>query len=117
MADSTIVEIAKAVIIGLPPTIVALAAWRQGIANGKKAEILDQKVIATADKADTIITKTAEIHTLADGNLSRVSAALDLANKKIEGLEKLVTTIIGDRRAGDQAPMVERRTTTDVINK
>lgn len=41
-------------------------------------------------KADVIIGKAVEIHTLTNSNLSKITSALDVANEKIAGMEKLI---------------------------
>lgn len=93
MTEATVVPIVVAIIISLPPTLVALAGLLQGRRNGASA--------------DRLMTKTAEIHTLADGNLTRVSTALDVANEKIVGLEKLMAQLIQARDATGEPVKVE----------
>jgi len=63
----------------------------------------------TGIKADTIIQKAVAIHSLADGNLSRMSTALDVANERIAGLEKLMAVIHDSNREKDavQARLLE----------
>lgn len=51
---------------------------------------LQETSTATNDKADKIYEQGVQIHTLADGNLSKVSADLATALSKIDGLEKVV---------------------------
>lgn len=77
---------------GLPATIAALAALRQSRKNADKAEVTDKK-------ADDLVKKTDEIHVLANSNLAKVTASLELANEKINGLEKLVTSLMDNRNA------------------
>ena len=68
-------------LIGVLVTMTAAtAAYLQSRINAKKSDIISQK-------AD-------EIHSLADGNLSRVSNQLILSNEKIHGLEKLVSQLV-----------------------
>jgi hypothetical protein len=89
MSDAAIHDI----VAGLPPTLMALAglfvAWR----NGTKAELAavaskERAAVASA-KADVIIEKADQIHSLTNDNLSRVSTALEVANTKIDGLHQL----------------------------
>jgi hypothetical protein len=75
--DATIVI--TATIAALPPTILALATWRQSRKN--------------TEKADTIISKAEEIHTLTNSNLAEVKAELATANGKIEGVEKVIAAL------------------------
>lgn len=77
-------------VASVPPTIAAVAALRQGRANGVKAQ-------SNSDKSDVIIHKAEEIHTLTNSNLTKVTADLALANKRIEDLEKLVARMVGMR--------------------
>lgn len=75
MSDQAIIAIVAAV----APTIMAFAALMQGRANGARAA-------ETNAKSDVIIEKT-------DGHLSKLTASLELANQKIEGLQKLVAAL------------------------
>jgi 5-bromo-4-chloroindolyl phosphate hydrolysis protein len=81
MTDATIVTIVSAIIGAIPATLVAYAAL-------KKAEVVEKK-------SDTIIEKAVEIHTLTNSQLSKVTAALEVANEKIQGLEKMLTKVEG----------------------
>lgn len=76
MTDVAITALAGAVLAAVPPTMVAWAALRQSKRN--------------AGKADVLIEKAVEIHTLTNSNLTAVKTALEVANAKIEGLQKLV---------------------------
>jgi hypothetical protein len=66
-------------IISLAPTGMAYLSWKSSRENSKKA--------------DVITVKTNEIHQLANSQLTTVTASLEAANKKIDGLEKLVVTL------------------------
>jgi hypothetical protein len=70
MTDATIVTIAAAI----PATLSALGALVVSVANGVRGKRIE--------------TKADEIHTLANGNLSRVEANLALANEQIAILVK-----------------------------
>jgi len=116
--DATIVALIiggiTAVVAGVPPTIVAWAVYRQTVANKNAAAETKQAVVEakqvivdtaksadassriaaeTSAKASTILEKTVEIHTLTNGNLSKVTTALETANEKIAGLEKLMAAL------------------------
>lgn len=83
-----------ALITVLPATIAAIVggmALLQSRRNAEVAASTDKKVEATAGKADTIITKATEIHTLTNSNLSKVQAQLEVANEKIEGFNRAQT--------------------------
>ena len=81
-----VTPITTAVITAVPPTVVALAGLIQGRRNEKKAA-------EAKEVTDTLVKKTDEIHTLTNNNLSKVSEALNVANTKIEGMEKLVAAL------------------------
>lgn len=74
MSDTVVL----AIIASLAPTLMALAAFVVSIHNSKKS--------------DVIIEKAAEIHTLTNSSLSKVQSALDVANERIIGLEKLIAS-------------------------
>ena len=57
---------------------------------------------ATDRKADAIIEKTAEIHTVTNSNLAKVTAALDVAKERIEGLQKLVGQMMDAKGVADR---------------
>ncbi len=75
MSDAVIL----ALIVAVPSTILACATLIVGVRNSRKT--------------DTVIEKAAEIHTLTNSNLSKVTTALEVANEKIEGLQRLVAQI------------------------
>lgn len=62
---------------------------------------LDATTLSTDAKANTIIEKAIEIHALTNSNLSKVTAALDVALARIEGLEKLVASLNEAKRIAD----------------
>jgi hypothetical protein len=63
-------------------TIISSFALRKGNENGKKADVANKK-------ADAIAEKTEDIHRLADGNLSRITEDLRVANENISNLKGL----------------------------
>lgn len=80
-----------ALVAGLPASIAAIfggMALLQSRRNAEVAAQTDAKVDATAGKADTIIEKATEIHTLTNSNLSKVQAQLEVSQKTIEGLNQ-----------------------------
>ncbi len=77
MSDAAMLAVVIAFIAVMPGTLIAVATLITSIKNGKKADDMRDKVI--------------EIHTQTNGNLSKLTSALELANTKIVGLEKLVT--------------------------
>ena len=76
MTETTWVTAVIAAIAAVPPTIVAWATLRQSKLN--------------AGKADVLVQKADEIHTLTNSNLTRVTAELALANDRIAKLEELI---------------------------
>jgi len=120
LTGDQIIDIVKfivpVVVAGIPPTIVALKALRQSQINTKESikntAIASQtavklqentvRTVETAAKADKIIEKTAEIHTLANSNLAKMEADLSIANVKIEGLERLMANMIESKSVADK---------------
>ena len=81
-------------LIGVVPA--AIAAW-VSVKNGVKAD-------ATGKKADAILVKSEQIHVATNGHLSKLTtelgtanAAIGIANARIEGLEKLVASMVTGR--------------------
>lgn len=72
MSDATL----TAIIVSIPPTLVAIGGLIQGIRNGQKSAV--------------IIHKAEEIHTLTNSNLTKVTADLALALRRIETLESYI---------------------------
>ena len=99
MSDPTIIAAAivtvLAALTGAAVTIInAAAAARDRKDSRYDRESTKATIEATSTKADTIIEKAVEIHTLANSNLAKVTAALEVANEKIVGLQKLITSMI-----------------------
>ncbi len=65
MTDSILI----AIIVALPPTLTALAAFKQGIKISKKTD---------------------EIHELTNSNLTSIKAELAIANQEIADLKKFI---------------------------
>lgn len=80
------------------PVITALIVGIPAILVGIGTLI---KTTRTEKKADTIIEKAVEIHTLTNSSLSKVQAALETANERIIGLEKLVASITAQKQQGE----------------
>jgi hypothetical protein len=88
-----LIGLGVAVIGGLPATLTALAALRQGRVNEAKTDSVKSDVADNTKKTEVLVAKTDAIHDLANGNLSRLASELKLANEKIVGMERLVTTL------------------------
>lgn len=65
-----------ALIASIAPTILAIAVLATSI--------------RTSRKADVIITKADEIHTLTNSNLTEVTSDLDSVNRRIQKLEQML---------------------------
>jgi|SRR6267142_1509504 len=94
-----------ALIVAIPPTIVALTGLVVSLRNSSKAD----KVI---QNTDTVVHKTEEIHDLTNSQLTSVTAKLQEANDHIVKLERLIPTSLLEaleskgsrrRRGGDRA--------------
>lgn len=73
----------------LPATIAATAALIVGLNNGAKTE--------------TVQAQVAEVHTLTNSNLSRVTRINAVLTEKVEELEKLIARLVEDKNAADRA--------------
>lgn len=85
-------SVAMSMITALPATIAAIVAGMallQSRRNAEVAAVTDHKVDKTDAKADVIIEKATEIHTLTNSNLAKVTAALEMANQKLEQFQSL----------------------------
>jgi hypothetical protein len=76
------------IIAVVPTTLAALGALLVSLRNGKKSDI--------------IIEKAAEIHTLTNSNLSKLTSQLEVANSKITGLERLVASLVEAKGIADR---------------
>lgn len=85
-------------IAAIPPSLVALASLRQSRENAKQAKEAAAASAETAklaiQKTDSLTEKVVEVHTLTNGNLSKVTSALEVANEKILGMQKQLTYVI-----------------------
>lgn len=97
MTDATVGQLIAAIpstVASITAAIVAFAALRKGNQNGVKAD-------AANTKQDTLIEKAVEIHTQTNGQMSKLTNALDVALAKIEGLEKLIASMVAAKSAAD----------------
>lgn len=99
MTDQTIITLVAAI----PTTIAAVGALLVSLRTAKNASESAKKADT---KADTIIEKAAEIHTLTNSAMAKVQAALAIATEKIAGLE----TLIANMKAAALEASTERRT-------
>lgn len=99
-----------ALITAVPATLAAIGALIVGLRNGRKVDVTQAKVEAVDQKA-------IEIHTLTNSNLSRVTAALDVANTKIDGLQKQVTLMVGARTVAEDAKTIADQVIRDALPK
>ena len=72
ITENVLLTISVAALTALPPTLMALATWRQG---------------------RTIIEKTIEIHTSTNSNLAALTKTLEVAQEKISGLENMIAEL------------------------
>lgn len=83
----SIATIAGVLVAGIPPTLVAWATLRQSKNNYQQSSTQAHDANLKADK---LIEKTTEIHTLTNSTLSAAMAALAESTAKNLGLERLV---------------------------
>ena len=106
-------------IIGFATTALGMAftffksnqAVIQSSAARNTAETAVAVSVANGHKSDEANHKLVEIHTLTNSNLSNVNKALEVANEKISGLEKMVAAMheakgVADRTAEGLAAKV-----------
>lgn len=89
-------DLASICIYMLPPTLAALGTLVKSFHNARE-------VAEVKGKTDTLITKTAEIHDLTDGNLSAVRADLAKAQTRIEYMQSVLDQLIS-RTLKEPAP-------------
>lgn len=82
-------------VTAIPTTLAALGALFVSLRNGAKTDKVQAKVEAVDAKA-------IEIHTLTNSNLSKVTSQLEVANSKIEGLQKLVSSLVTAKEVADR---------------
>lgn len=94
-----LVLVIGALAAGVVLVINALAKMKLDVLKGQ--EEINKTARSTEHKADQIIEKAAEIHTLTNSNLSKVTASLDVALEKIAGLEKMVVSLNEAKKVAD----------------
>lgn len=82
------------VLAAIVPTLAALGALMVSVINAIKSN-------ANGVKADDIIKKAEQIHTLTNSNLSKVTASLEVANAKIDGLQLMVAEMTKAKAIAD----------------
>ena len=87
MTDTALTAIIGSVGSAIPATILAWAALRQGRSNGEKAQEIN--------------TKADQIHILTNAGMSEVKSALQVAQAKIEGLERQIAASTHDKQIAD----------------
>ncbi|MEP7304222.1 MAG: hypothetical protein ABJA98_01765 [Acidobacteriota bacterium] len=98
---AAIVTVIAALVGGLVSVINAVSSAGDRRAGRMERAALLATTKNTDQKADTIIEKATEIHTLTNSNLSKVTTALELANERIHGLEKLMAAMLATHNAAD----------------
>lgn len=78
-------EVQLALVAAIVPTIAAIGAIVVVIVGNRRVAVISQK-------ADVIVAKVEEVKTVSNGHLTAVTASLAIANERIAGLEKLLTT-------------------------
>lgn len=99
-----ILTLVAALIAGVPPTIAALAAYKQSLAalaaankNTEVAETVLRKTDVQAVKTENLIGKVDEVHTITNSNLAAVKAELAQASQRIEALVAMVADLKAER--------------------
>lgn len=79
-------------VVSIGALVNARAALRQGRENAKASAIVVQKT-------DDLVQKTTEIHTLTNGNLSKISAELAVSHQEVVGLKAQVELLLASQKA------------------
>lgn len=82
------------ILASIVPTLAAFGAMAVSVINAIKSN-------ANGIKSDEIIKKAEQIHTLTNSNLSKVTAALEVANARIDGLQKLILSMTEAKTVAD----------------
>lgn len=108
MSESTtamILTITAALIAGVPPTLAALAAYRQAQAALRAADKAAASSAVTVGKADeqamkteSLIGRVEQVHTLTNSNLAQVKAELATAAASIVSLTAIVAELRNQRQ-------------------
>jgi hypothetical protein len=108
MTEAAITVIVTAICATLPPTIIALASLRQSKAN-------HDVVLANDEKTDKLLEKTTDIKTSTDGNLAKVTTALEVAQKEIAGLKLVVSAMVDAKDAALNAVLATHAANSERI--
>lgn len=98
---AALVTVIAAVVTGTVTVINAIAAMSDRKEARSARQALSQTTLSTEKKADTLIEKAVQIHTVSNGTLGKAMAALDVALAKIAGLEQLVASLTTAKTVAD----------------
>jgi len=100
------------VIVAFSGAAVAIINARASAAERLEAKAsrvrLEETTHNVDRKADALIEKAVEIHTLTNSNLSRVTASLEIALKEIDGLRQLVESLTKAKAVADALASKEK---------
>lgn len=99
-----ILTIIAALIAAIPPTLAALAAYKQSMAalstsqeTQRIAKGISEKASEQATKTESLVGRVDQVHTLTNSNLSQVRAELAMAATRIENLIAVVSELKSER--------------------
>ena len=113
---AAIVTVIAALVAGVVTVMNAMAASSDRKDARRSRDALERTTNATNDKANTLIEKTAEIHTLTNSTLSKVTAALENAMTKIEGLQEQIRMVATAKLEADRR-MQEKSAAHEVVDR
>lgn len=99
---AAIVTVLGALVTGTVTVINAVAASRDRSDSKVERKVVKDIVSSTERKADNIVEKTIEIHSMTNSNLTKVTEALSVALEKISGLEKLILSMVEAKKTADE---------------
>jgi hypothetical protein len=102
------------IIAAIPATVAAIGALAATIIAAMKSS---ERGIRAEIKADDLLGKTAEIHTLTNSNLTKVQGALDVALAKIEGLQTMVAAMVHAKAIADKLAEIATPPEVKTINE
>lgn len=106
MNDPNIIAAAIVIVIAAIGSAVVQVINAWSAANDRREARLAREEIkriteSSVTKTNTLIEKTAEIHTLTNSNLSKVTAALEVSIAKNKELETFIRSLVKDKETSD----------------
>ena len=91
------------------------AATKESEAAKKAAEAAAIDRVNADRKTDTLIEKSAEIHAATNGNLHKLTEEVGVLNAKLEGMQKLNSSLVAGIKATDKAADASERRVSEAL--